>query len=106
VLAEAWANGVPNVAYRAGGPAELIRHGTDGLLAQCGNVEELATAVARLIDDEPLRRSLGETGQRRTACEFQWAAKLALVRTAMEQLTSPKRERGMRDSSLARASGW
>jgi len=106
VLVEAWANGVPNVAYRAGGPAELIRHGTDGLLAQCGNVEELATAVARLIDDEPLRRSLGETGQRRTACEFQWAAKLAFVRTAMEQLTSPKRERGMRDSSLARASGW
>ena len=26
VLLEAWANGKPNVVYRAGGPAELVRH--------------------------------------------------------------------------------
>jgi glycosyltransferase involved in cell wall biosynthesis len=34
VLLEAWANGVPNVGYRAGGIAELIRPGVDGLLVR------------------------------------------------------------------------
>src|SRR5213076_925877 len=31
VLLEAWANGVPNVGYRAGGIAGVIRHAEDGL---------------------------------------------------------------------------
>src|SRR5262249_34189396 len=33
VLLEAWANGKPNLVYRAGGPAELVRDGRDGLHA-------------------------------------------------------------------------
>ena len=41
VLLEAWANGLPNVAYRAGGPADIIRHDIDGLLARCGDVDDL-----------------------------------------------------------------
>ena len=41
VLLEAWANAVPCVVYRAGGPADLVRHGVDGLQAPCGDVESL-----------------------------------------------------------------
>src|SRR5207245_470304 len=33
VLLEAWANGLPNLAYHAGGVADLLRHDQDGLLA-------------------------------------------------------------------------
>src|SRR5262249_22478578 len=42
VLLEAWANGLPNIAYRAGGPADLLRHDEDGLLVTCGDIEQLA----------------------------------------------------------------
>src|SRR5206468_102144 len=56
VLLEAWANGVPNVAYRAGGIADVIRPGIDGLLAPCGDVAGLAAALARLCGDEVVRR--------------------------------------------------
>src|SRR5205814_641000 len=80
VLLEAWANGLPNLAYRAGGVADLIRHGEDGLLAPCGDVAALAAMLRRLIEDAALRRRLGSAGRQRATSEFQWADKLALVR--------------------------
>jgi glycosyltransferase involved in cell wall biosynthesis len=80
VLLEAWANGLPNVAYRAGGIADVIRHDSDGLLVCCGDVSGLAAALARLVEDEALRRRLGEAGRARLPGEFRWVEKLALVR--------------------------
>ena len=85
VLLEAWANGQPNLVYRAGGPAELVRDGIDGLQAACGDVGELAVKLGRLVADSGLRRTLGETGLARIALEFRWADKLALVRHATEK---------------------
>ncbi len=80
VLLEAWANGKPNLCYRAGGPADLIRDGEDGLLVRCGDVEGLAAGLARLAADEGLRRRLGAVGRDRVGREFRWADKLELVR--------------------------
>lgn len=79
VLLEAWASGKANVCYRAGGPGELIRHGSDGLLARCGDVGELAARLVELIDNAGLRDSLGETGRARIEREFGWRDKLNLV---------------------------
>src|SRR5205807_3357230 len=58
VLLEAWANGVPNVAYRAGGVAEVVRHETDGLLISCGDVQGLSQALVRLVENPGLRKKL------------------------------------------------
>ncbi|HXD87148.1 MAG TPA: glycosyltransferase family 4 protein [Urbifossiella sp.] len=80
VLLEAWANGKPNLVYRAGGPGELIRHENDGLQAACGNIKELAVQLGRLIGDAKLRECLGANGEKRVAREFNWEAKLAVVR--------------------------
>jgi glycosyltransferase involved in cell wall biosynthesis len=90
VLLEAWANGLPNVAYRAGGIADLVRHERDGLLAPCGSMEGLAAALARLVDDSGLRQQFGEAGQARLG-EFRWPDKLRLVRQAYVRLA---RQRG------------
>ena len=80
VLPEAWANGVPVLVYRAGGPAELVRDGSDGLQARCGDVEELAGQLGRLVNDGGLRARLGAAGRARVATDFRWADKLELVR--------------------------
>jgi glycosyltransferase involved in cell wall biosynthesis len=80
VLLEAWANGIANVAYRAGGIADLIRHDVDGLLVPCGQVSALTAALQRLCDDVDTRIQFGVHAQARLAREFCWHDKLALVR--------------------------
>ena len=59
VLVEAMACGVPCVAFDCPcGPGDIIRHGEDGLLAEAGNVPELASALERLMGDDALRASM------------------------------------------------
>jgi glycosyltransferase involved in cell wall biosynthesis len=95
VLLEAWANGVPNIGYRAGGIPWIIRHEEDGLLVPCGDVPGLAQALLRLAGDAPLRHRLGSAGLERTHCEFDWGKKLGLVRTVyMELLAETGKEQG------------
>ena len=81
VLLEAWANGKPNLVYRAGGPAELVRDGIDGLQAACSDVGELAARLGELVNDAALRRRLGDSGLSRIGREFHWSDKLELVRS-------------------------
>jgi glycosyltransferase involved in cell wall biosynthesis len=69
VVLEGMAAGLPVVAPNAGGPAELITDGVDGLLVAPGEVEALATALKRLHDDPALRDRLGEAA-RVTASAF------------------------------------
>lgn len=80
VLLEAWANGVPVVVYRAGGPAELVRHGVDGLQAPCGDIEGLADQLDRLIVDSDLRSQCGARGRERINREFRWNDKFELFK--------------------------
>jgi glycosyltransferase involved in cell wall biosynthesis len=86
VLLEAWANDVPNVGYRAGGIAGVIRDEVDGLLVRCGDVPALATALLRLAGNAELRGRLGTTGRERARTEFQWEDKLAIVERAYREV--------------------
>jgi glycosyltransferase involved in cell wall biosynthesis len=87
VLLEAWANGKPNIAYRAGGVADVIRHEIDGLLVKCGDIERLAESMAVLAFDTSRRHQLGEAGRQRGEREFRWNDKLALVESVYERAT-------------------
>jgi glycosyltransferase involved in cell wall biosynthesis len=87
VLLEAWANAVPNVGYRAGGVAWVIRDECDGLLVGCGDVQALAAALLSLAGNSDLRRRLGRTGWERTRTEFNWDNKCSLVRRTYEAVT-------------------
>jgi glycosyltransferase involved in cell wall biosynthesis len=74
VALEAWAAGLPVVATKVGGLAELVRHGMDGFLATSGDASELAEAVARLTADRDLARAMGGTGKQRVMDHFSWRA--------------------------------
>jgi glycosyltransferase involved in cell wall biosynthesis len=89
VLLEAWANGVPNLAYRAGGVADVIRSDEDGLLVRCGDVEALAEALGCLVENKGLRQQLGRAGQARALRDYRWEDKLRLVQDAACGLAGP-----------------
>jgi len=62
VLLEAMAHGVPVVTANVGGIPFLIEHETNGLLIEPGNPQELAEALARVVDDEELRERIVSGG--------------------------------------------
>jgi len=63
-LIEARAFGCPVVATRVGGIPASVRHGHDGLLVEPCDSQDLAAAIERILDDEPLRRRLIDEGIR------------------------------------------
>jgi glycosyltransferase involved in cell wall biosynthesis len=63
VVLEASACGVPVVATAVGGIPEQVLDGVTGLLAPERDVPALAAQIERLVQDEPLRRRLGEQAQ-------------------------------------------
>jgi glycosyltransferase involved in cell wall biosynthesis len=63
VVAEGMAAGLPVLATDAGGPAELITDGEDGLLYAPGDRAALAKGLVRLAEDPALRRRLGDAAR-------------------------------------------
>jgi glycosyltransferase involved in cell wall biosynthesis len=57
---EAFSHAVPVVASDIGGVNDLVSDGTTGLLAEPGNVRDLAAALIRALSDPQLMRSLAE----------------------------------------------
>ena len=67
-LQEAHATGLPVVAPLAGGPIDLITHGTDGYLfdpSLDGGPDSMRNYIERLVENAPLRARMGEAGRRR-----------------------------------------
>lgn len=62
-LLEAMALGKPVIASNVGGLAEVLENSVTGLLVPPAGAGELATAIATLRYDEPLRRRLGQRAQ-------------------------------------------
>lgn len=85
VVVEGMAAGLPVVASRAGGPAEIIEEGVTGLLYPPGDAVALAKALGSLARDPDRRRRLGEAAKAK-ACEFTPEALAPKVMTVYRQV--------------------
>jgi glycosyltransferase involved in cell wall biosynthesis len=67
---KAAAAGVAVVGFDAGGLPEAVVDGKTGTLVPAEDTDALRQAIATLVDDEELRRSMGAAGQQRMQNEF------------------------------------
>lgn len=67
---EALACGVPVVATRTGGLPEVVREGEDGFLLPVGDVEAMAAAAGRILDDVALQARLSSSARAGAVSRF------------------------------------
>ena len=78
VILEAAAQRVPAVATDVGGISEAVESGERGVLVPLGDREAFVEAILRLLDDEALRRQMGEAA-RAFVCEHYAIDKTAVA---------------------------
>jgi glycosyltransferase involved in cell wall biosynthesis len=70
VILEAWAQGKPVVSSRSEGPLWFMREGENGLLAEIEDHAGFAEAIAQILSDGKLARSLADGGHRTLMAQF------------------------------------
>lgn len=63
VVTEAMAAGIPVVAVNKMGPSDIVKDGVDGFLTSLKE-EEFSAKIEKLIDNESLRKKMGQTGKK------------------------------------------
>lgn len=103
VVLEAMASQVPPVGAAAGGIPNLIKDGQNGFLFEPGNADEFAEKVRMLINDNDLRRRMGEAGRAETL-KWNWRAATSVLRNL--QYTRAERNFAERQRWWSRQWSW
>jgi len=85
-LIEAMLAGVPCVAAAVGGVPSVVRQGVDGVLYHDSDPFALAAAIAGLLDDPDLARSLGTNARARAHARFDRETAAHRTREIYEQI--------------------
>lgn len=89
VLMEAMAMEIPCVSTWITGIPELIRDSIDGLLVAPSDVDGLASAIAKLMDDDELRGRLGLAGRQRVLEKYNLTHNIARLAQVFDTYLSP-----------------
>jgi glycosyltransferase involved in cell wall biosynthesis len=89
VYGEAMAAGLPVVGWRAGNLPYLAEHEREGLLVSPGDVDGLTRALRRIVEDEALRRRLGEAACIRALARPTWEETAARFFSLVREVTYP-----------------
>lgn len=101
---EAMACGAGVIATRAGGTEEIIRDGTDGFLADIGDVDVMARRLSELAADGALCARLGAAARERVRDEFSLPQMIGGVRSAMRDAAGWRA--AVHAAPTAVAGGW
>lgn len=88
---EALACGTPVIASDVGGIPEQVEDGATGLLVPPRDPSELAARLELLLEDEPLRRRLGEAGAARARASFDFKRQVDAYLDWYAALVTPSR---------------
>jgi glycosyltransferase involved in cell wall biosynthesis len=91
---QAMAHGKPVVAYDVGANSEGIIHGETGLLAEWGNITQLSSNVAKLLNDEKLAAKMGQNAIRRAQEMFSLDLMINNYKTLIKKVLSDQKTAG------------
>ncbi len=83
---EAWAAGKPVIGCRAGAVPTVIDENKDGLLVPADDSQALAQALLKLLNNQTLRRQMGQAGQEKVLLNYTWDIVTARWRQVYEQV--------------------
>jgi glycosyltransferase involved in cell wall biosynthesis len=86
VVLEAMAMEVPVVTTRVAGVPDVIEHERNGLVVEPDDVPQLAAALARLLNDAALRRSLTTEARATIERRFGFAQRMQKIRAIYDQV--------------------
>lgn len=69
-LVEALGFGMPVISTFVGGTAEVVEDGVCGILCQPGDIQSIARALEKLVNDKALRIQMGLAGWKRASSNF------------------------------------
>jgi glycosyltransferase involved in cell wall biosynthesis len=87
---EAMALETPIVATDAGGTAQLVRHGIDGLLAEPANVTALTSAIETALMQTEMAAKRAQSARRRVENELSFEARMRAVERVYEELVQAR----------------
>jgi glycosyltransferase involved in cell wall biosynthesis len=82
---EAMASGLPVIATRVGGNAELVEHGVTGEIIAAGDVPALTDALLRWAEDAVRRRAAGTAARERALAHFSLQAMVHAYQSLYER---------------------
>lgn len=85
---EAMFAGIPCVCTNVGGLPEIIKHGSNGLLAPARNPDALSTQLIEVLTNKDRARSLGQTGKSEAMLKFSDQAMQDAYRDVYHQMLS------------------
>jgi glycosyltransferase involved in cell wall biosynthesis len=88
---EAMALGTPVIATDVGGTAELIEHGTHGLIVRPGDPQALAAAIDRGIADPGVGRARARAARERVERELSFERRMQRVEAVYDELMRSRR---------------
>jgi glycogen synthase len=91
-LIEAMAAGLPVVATRVGGTADLVRDGVNGLLVAPRDPAALAVAIGQILSD-PVAAARMSAAARSTAAAYAWPDLARRVLEVYQHVSGPPRRR-------------
>lgn len=85
-MLEAMSMGIPVVATRVGGMAEVLEGTDGGLLAEPGNLEKMAEHVLRLLRNRELAETLGRNARKLVQEQYDLAARVRTLEKYYQQV--------------------